>query len=250
MKRTRSPEALYAELSQVLTEGTADEALNQLDEICRSSPDDGGAFELRGLLAAQTGRPNLAVHYLEHADRLLPLEPLSYRILAHAYSGIGRDKQAVELLHRLAINHADLPWYNRLLARDLLCQGYPELATDALYQGVAFQPREDASWHDLSAAQSVQGDPPSTCLRSVARAIALAPETVEYRVTASNLLIRMDEPLAAYQTVCQVITADQCDLDCECCLWRLIYLFDCFDDHPRMSCCYRRLKSMMMMMMP
>ncbi|MCD0461159.1 tetratricopeptide repeat protein [Roseiconus lacunae] len=235
-------EMLYAELSQSIEDGCVEDAIEGLDAICRLNPEDGGAFELRGLLAAQTQRPNLAVLYLERADQLTVLEPLSYRILAFSYIAVGREKQGVELLCRIAVNFADQPWFNRLVARDLLCRGYPDFASDALIQGIGAVPSESETWHELAAVQSVQGESPEKCLDSVSRAIDLAPACVKYRVTASNLLIRLDALDLAYQTVCQVVTADNCEIDCECCLWRLIFLFDCFDDHERMAACYRRLR--------
>ncbi|MEM6472246.1 MAG: hypothetical protein AAF802_21980 [Planctomycetota bacterium] len=236
------PTELYAQLSASLSEGEFDQALQHAEEICRVCPEDGGAYEMRGLLAAKTGRPNLAVHYLETAKRFLPLEPLSVRLLGFAYLALGREEHGIRLLRDVASEHASEPAFNRLIGRDLLGQGYANHAIQVLTEGVQCNPDEHATWHELGAAQSVAGLSPAQCLDSVRKAIALEPNTTSYRVTASSLLIRLDRIVEAYQTVCQVISPDSCRLSCTCCLWRLIFLFDCFDDHARMKRCYTQLE--------
>lgn len=88
---------LYDELSIALAEGDIDDALAQLDVICRVHPDHGGAWELRGLLQAQAGRPNLAVRYFERASALVSLEVWSSRVMALQYLAIGHRQTAVGL---------------------------------------------------------------------------------------------------------------------------------------------------------
>ncbi|MEM9586813.1 MAG: hypothetical protein AAGA03_05995, partial [Planctomycetota bacterium] len=80
-----------------------------------------------------------------------------------------------------------------------------------------------------------------SCLESVQRAIELAPSTAEFRVTAATLMIRLDQVQAAYEVVRQVVTPQSVELDCPCCLWRLICIFDSFQDRERMAVCYDRL---------
>lgn len=89
------------------------------------------------------------------------------------------------------------------------------------------------------------GEKPEVCLQTVEHAIRLAPATVEFRVNAWTLLIRWNQTYEAYELVRQVVTEDRVDLDCECCLWRVICIFDSFDDEVRLRSCYRQLRRSM-----
>lgn len=235
---------LYDELSIALAEGDVDDALAQLDVICRVHPDHGGAWELRGLLQAQAGRPNLAVRYFERASGLVSLEVWSSRVMALQYLAIGHRQTAVGLLYTLGVATPVAPAMSRMFSRDLSTLGYPELSAEVIHTALARFRHEPLLWHELSAIQSQLGEPPSECLKSAERAILLAPGTAEFRVTAATLLIRMDLTAEAYHMVCEVVTNETVDLKCECCLWRLICIFDCFDDSARMAICYERLRSL------
>ncbi|TWT73309.1 tetratricopeptide repeat protein [Allorhodopirellula solitaria] len=238
----RTVQQLYDELSVALSDGDTDAALEQLDVICRVHSDHGGAWELRGLLQAQSGRPNLAVRYFERARELVSLEVWSSRIMAMQYLAIGREKTAVGLLYTLGVSAPLATAMTRLISHDLLTLGHPELSASVIRSALQRNRREPLLWHELSAIESRLGESPAVCLQSVENAILLAPEVAEFRVTAATLLIQMDLPSEAYEVVCQVVSGQSIELDCECCLWRLVCIFDCFDDHDRMAVCYQRLR--------
>ncbi|TWU18642.1 tetratricopeptide repeat protein [Allorhodopirellula heiligendammensis] len=235
---------LYDDLSTALSSRDTTAALEQLDIICRVHPHHGGAWELRGLLQAQAGRPNLAVRYFEQARELGSLEVWSSRIMALQYLEIGRDKTAVGLLYTIGVSLPLATAMSRLISHDLLTLGHPELSAGVIRTALDRDRNEPLLWHELSAIQSRLGEPPLECLKSAERAILLAPQIAEFRVTAATLLIQMDQSLEAYEMVRQVVSPESIELDCECCLWRLICIFDCFDDHDRMAVCYRRLRSL------
>lgn len=241
---TPTPQQLYDELSFVLSQGNVNAALEQLDMICRLHPDHGGAWELRGLLQAQSGRPNLAVRYFERASELVSLEIWSSRVMAIQYVMLGRERTAVGLLYTVGIKTSLPAAMSRLISQDLLTLGYPELSVEVIRAGISRHGGDPGLWHELSAIQSQLGESPLECLKSVERAILLAPGTAEFRVTAATLMIRMDLSVEAYEMVRQVVSSDAVELDCACCLWRLICIFDCFDDRVRMAVCYDRLRSL------
>jgi len=232
---------LYCDLTLLLSDGDLDGSLAILDQICRFHEDHGGAWELRGLLEAKAGRPNLSVQYLERASILTSLEIWSARTLAIQYTAIGRKNDAAEVLHCLGISGRLETGMLRVVARDLLKLNRPELSAIVIWDAVKADPDNALLWHALSAIQSVLGESPETCLQSVERAIELAPSATEFRVTAATIMIRMDQIKEAYDTVRQVVTPQRVDLDCPCCLWRLICIFESFDDHERMAVCYDRL---------
>lgn len=232
---------VYDQLAITLQEGDVERALRYLDVICQEQEDDGAAWELRGLLLAQTNRPAEAVCSFERASLLIPLEPWSSRIMAIQYIGVGKTKLGIDLLTELGKSSVLATPLIRMVSHDLLTIGHPERAAEVVSHAIKRCPDDATLWHELAAVQSVLGEDAAVCLETVSRAIELLPDAVEFRVTAATLLIRMDQILEAYQLVRQVVSNDSIDLDCDCCLWRLIHLFSCFDDHARMQICYRRL---------
>ncbi|MCG8651153.1 MAG: hypothetical protein MI861_15050, partial [Pirellulales bacterium] len=124
---------LYDELSEILAHGGIEAALEQLDRICQIHEDHGGAWELRGLLEAQAGRPHLAVSYFERASVLVPLEPWSSRVMAICYISIGKKDLGVDLLHWLGISDGASVPLVRIAAHDLIGFGYPELAANIVW---------------------------------------------------------------------------------------------------------------------
>ncbi|MEM9366073.1 MAG: hypothetical protein AAGD07_08750 [Planctomycetota bacterium] len=236
-------QTLYVELERLLEMGEIESSLDKLDQICLHHCDHGGAWELRGLLEAKADRPNRSVECLERASSLVPLEPWSSRVLAFQYIQIGKRDLGVDLLHQLGISGLVSTNMVRVLTHDLLKLGHPDLAASMIWTAITSDQDNPVLWHELCAVQSVLGEEPGICLQSVERAIQLDPNTVEYRVTAATLLISLDQAMEAYQLVRQVVSHTGINLDCPCCLWRLICLFDCFDDHARMKVCYDRLAS-------
>ncbi|MEM9827813.1 MAG: hypothetical protein AAF958_14575 [Planctomycetota bacterium] len=236
---------LYAELEATLYSGDIDSSLRLLQRVCGEFPDHVGAWELRGLLEAQRGRPRSAILYLNRAGEIGALETWSTRTLAMQYRAIDKTDVATDLLHSLGL-HGDLgTGLMRRVLHDLIELRRPELAAQLAWHELQLDAKNAVIWHELAAAQSVIGLPPEDCLRSVQHAIEIAPEIVEYRVTASTFLIRMDAIREAYDVVCQVVSPSKLQLDCPCCLWRLICLFETFGDHDRMSLCYRKLRTLL-----
>ena len=131
----------------------------------------------------------------------------------------------------------------RVISHDLLKLGHPELSTEVIWNSLIRNNKDAILWHELAAIQSAMGESPAVCLRTVQQAMTLSPDAVEFRVTAATLMIRLDQVEQAYQLVRQAVSQDGVDLDCACCLWRLICIFDCFEDHDRMAVCYLKLKS-------
>ncbi|MEM1228524.1 MAG: hypothetical protein AAGJ40_22760 [Planctomycetota bacterium] len=241
MKTHSTASQLYAELERHLGDDDLDGSLLVLDQICRLHDDHAGAWEMRGLLEAKAGRPNLSVRYFERASELASLEIWSSRTLAIQYVAIDRKELAAEVLHVLGLSGRLETAMLRVVSHDLLTLERPELAADITWNAIKSDRENALLWHELSAIQSVLGESPETCLQSVQRAIELAPVTTEFRVTAATLMIRMDQVQAAYDVVRQVVTPRHVELDCPCCLWRLICIFESFDDHERMAVCYDRL---------
>lgn len=241
METQSNVSVLYAELETRLTEGNLDRSLRVLDRICSQHDHHAGAWEMRGILEAKSGRPNLSIRYFERASELASLETWSSRTMAIQYVAIDRRDLGTKLLHTLGMSGRLQIGMLRTVSRDLLTLSRPELSADIIWNALKSDQDNALLWHELSAIQSVLGASPDVCLESVERAIRLAPTAIEFRVTAATLMIRLDQINEAYEMVRQVVTPQRVDLDCPCCLWRLICIFESFDDHERLAVCYDRL---------
>ncbi len=232
---------LYVQLEAFISQANIDGALSVLDDLCRKHSDQAAPWEIRGLLEATAGRPNSAIHYFKRASQFAPLEAWSVRTMALQYVALNKISVAIEILHTQGMSGQLETSLVRMLSTDLLNLGAPELSMDILNKAAQERPEDPLLWHELSAVQSRVGEPAEVCLNTVKMAIMLSPSTTEFRVTAATILIRMDELQMAYDLVCQVVTTTHIGLDCPCCLWRLICLFDSFEDIPRMEACYQQL---------
>ncbi len=232
---------LYVQLEACIKQADIDGALSVLDDLCRQHGDQVAPWEIRGLLEATAGRPNSAIHYFKRASQFAALEAWSVRTMALQYVALNKISVAVDILHTQGMTGQLETSMVRMLSTDLLNLGASELSLDILNKATQERPDDPLLWHELSAVQSSAGKPAEVCLNTVKMAIMLSPSTTEFRVTAATLLIRMDELQMAYDLVCQVVEPTHIGLDCPCCLWRLICLFDTFEDIARMEACYQQL---------
>ncbi|MEO1529499.1 MAG: hypothetical protein AAFX06_29095 [Planctomycetota bacterium] len=233
----------FNEFAELIETSGWQRAYDYIEELCSQTGDHGPAWEMRGLLASEVGESEQAVRSLENASLLVALEPVSSRTLALEYIRLGRRGLGIDLLHSLGMEDHIESALLRLLAQDLCRLGKPTLAVDCLASRLSFEREDAALWHDLSAAQTASGLAKERCLDSARRAIALAPSVTEFRVTASLLLIHLDRPDEAYHLVTELPAAAIRQIDCPCCLWRLICLFDCYNDRARARLCYDLLSA-------
>ena len=241
MNSQTSTADLYGRLEACMMQGDIDNALEVLDDLCRKHSDHAAPWEIRGLIEATAGRPNSAIHYLKRARQFAPLEVGSIRTMALQYVALNKIPVAIDILHTQGMKSHLETSSVRMLSTDLINLGAPGQSLQVLLKATQERPEDPLLWHELAAVQSRLGEPAAVCLNTVKMAIMLSPATTEFRVTAATILIRMDELQMAYDLVCQVVTPTHVGLDCVCCLWRLICLFDTFEDIPRMEICYQQL---------
>ena len=219
-------------------------AIQYVEECCIESPDNGAAWELLGLLHSKQGQSQNARDHLERASLLIPLESWSSRMLAIEYINTGSRELGIDLLTELGKADHVTSQLGRLIAQDLCRLACPRLACEVLLHRITADPNNSELWHELSAAQSAAGMPTEVCMETVEKAISIAPSVAEYRVTAATLMILLDEPRGAYELACSITLKGIRSLNCSCCVWRLICLFDCFDDHERVTICYEQMRKL------
>lgn len=216
-----------------------DVALQVMVGITQERPDSGPAWELRGLLESHLGFVSAAVSSLEQASLLVPLQPLASRCLALDYISQDRHRLGVELLVSLARAQQD-PYFVRRINYDLLKLSEYQASHQMLTESLACV---DSAllWHELSATLSKLNRPAEESLSAAMRAISLSPDFASYRVTAASLLVTMNEADDAFYLVRDLSAKQIQELDCLCCLWRLIHIYNCFDSDERVRLCYSRL---------
>ncbi|MEC8558134.1 MAG: hypothetical protein VXZ82_24260 [Planctomycetota bacterium] len=216
-----------------------DVALQVMVGITQERPDSGPAWELRGLLESHLGFVSAAVSSLEQASLLVPLQPLASRCLALDYISQDRHRLGVELLVSLARAQQD-PYFVRRINYDLLKLSEYQASHQMLTESLACV---DSAllWHELSATLSKLNRPAEESLSAAMRAISLSPDFASYRVTAASLLVTMNEADDAFYLVRDLSAKQIQELDCSCCLWRLIHIYNCFDSDERVRLCYSRL---------
>ena len=112
--------ARYARTIATYRNGRAVDALKQVDDLTRASPDDPYFWELKGQMLLETGKPKDALGPLRKAVSLAPRENLIKVLLGQALVAAGSRAdadEAVRLLSAAVINYPDLPGGYRALAR-------------------------------------------------------------------------------------------------------------------------------------
>ena len=131
--------ARYARAIAVYRSGRAVDALKQIDDLTRASPDNPYFWELKGQILLETGKPKDALGPLRKAVALAPNTNLIKVLLGQALVAVGSSsdaEEAVRLLSAAVVNYPDLPGGYHALARAYAMQGDVPMAQLATAQGL------------------------------------------------------------------------------------------------------------------
>lgn len=131
--------ARYARAIAVYRNGRAVDALNQVNDLVRASPNDAYFWELKGQILLETGKPNDALGPLRKAVSLAPSANLIKVLLGQALVAAGSRSdanEAVKLLSAAVVNYPDLPGGYHALARAYAMQDNIPMAQLATAQGL------------------------------------------------------------------------------------------------------------------
>lgn len=232
---------LLAEITDHLSNSEWDLAYQTMILRCDDAPNSGPAWELRGLIESHLSLHYEAIQSLEYASLLNPLDPLASRCLALEYMGAGKRELGIDLLISLA-SGVRSPEFIRLISHDLLQVGACEASFKVVSEALT-RVESALLWHELSATLSKMRRPAHDALAAALQAATMEPDAASYRVTAATLYISLDEPEEAYALVRYLSEDSIRRLDCACCLWRLICIFDCFESYDLLRVCYEQWAS-------
>ena len=131
--------ARYARTIAIYRNGRAVDALKQVDQLTRASPNDPYFWELEGQILLETGKPKDALGPLRKAVSLAPDANLIKVLLGQALVALGgrsNADEAVRLLSAAIVNYPDLPGGYHALARAYAMQDNEPLAQLATAQGL------------------------------------------------------------------------------------------------------------------
>jgi len=222
--------------------GRPAEALARLDEAISASPNDGRAWEMRGLLNGQLARFDDSVSDLEAASVLVPLGSASRIRLAVAYVRCGRRQLGRDLLiDEAAASPADCE--ASLAAASALDEIDDPYAALFTCRGIARRHPHEAEVYFRMGYFAARCGYPAHVTESLARkAIHLNPHEATYRLGLSAVLVRDGRNEEAFALVGPIGREQITAMTCTCCLHRLAALFEKFHDGARRSMCEDRIR--------
>lgn len=182
-----------------------------------------------------------AVAALETASMLIPLSPAGQVCLGQCYWHIGRTELSVELLTDLIESDRMTPPLLLQIATGLNNAGRPDLSMQACREAAASDSSFAQAYYDHGYYARRCGCRLSTIEALIRRAIAIAPDDVNYRIGLAGLYLENDERIAAYNVV-KGLSNEQIDcVCCSTCLKRVAELYKEQQDYRRLVLCNERL---------
>lgn len=222
-------------------QGDIDRAMAITRTHLRRNKEDGRGWELIGLIQYSRGRFAVSVSALERASLLVPLRPAAKVCLAHGYARIGRVELSRDLLVEQISDESLSIALLLQVATGLDSTDHPVLAMRACRKATERDPDHPQPYYDLGFYSARCGYPPHVTESLARRAIALDPKNVFYRVGLASFLMKQDRESEAYAIV-RAFSVEQIErIGCQCCLRRIIGLFEDASDYRRVILCRQRL---------
>lgn len=221
------------------------QALERISRLLNSHPDEGKAWELKGLVEDSLCWRNTSIRSLETASTLIPISASGQYVLARNYLEIGKHSLAKSVFSIL-LQRQDLP--EKLLpAISSLLGQHPDmthLALHACRKAVQRDPECAESWLGMACFMGKLGYPKEQIAGVLRKAVMLDPENRHYRIALSNVLEQSGQIDQAYCIVKEIKTAELSQIPCAACLQRLINIFSRAEDHTRREICLKILNQL------
>ena len=201
-------------------------------ELLAESPFDGDLHQEIGQALTAGREFELAQQALESAQMLVPLAVESQIDLAHCYIENGKQELAIGLLEPIK-EQQELSTAALLKAAEMLdrVNDYPG-AWQLSRRAVVAAPEDAKAWFHLSFYMGRLKAPFSQVEAAARRAINLAPDNAEFRISLAAALCHFQRYSDAMQLVGQLINSDLTKVCCSSCLQNLRNVFEtasCWD---------------------
>ncbi|MBX6312449.1 MAG: tetratricopeptide repeat protein [Isosphaeraceae bacterium] len=215
-------------------EGRIPEAIALAEEGLAQSPDDGGLWQIYGLLRRRIGDVDGARAALETASALMPLDPPARCALADCYALTGKTELAGDLYRQLAGDARCPTALLPAVASGLGSLGDDEAALGACCELARREPGSHEAYFGIGFYLRRLGHPPEAAIPPIARAQELAPGSTLYRMVLAGLLAGIGQREEAYDLLRGV---NPRLVGCRCCLRRMMAVFQHAGDRPRLDAC-------------
>jgi tetratricopeptide (TPR) repeat protein len=216
-------------------------AIDVLEAALMKESDAGPLWRLRAVLLAREGRHDEAFHDTQQALALVPVGPIGLLILADGYARTGLVNSAADVYQALA--------WDRDRPHDLWPAIFAGLfrlkrwaACLALCRRAAHErPDDDRAYFAMAQSLARLGRPAETIIAVLEKAIDLNPADARYRVLMSMQQLRCGRQHAAYDCIAQLSPESYAEIDCGCCVWKLLRLCVTVGDSQRAALLGARL---------
>ncbi|MFK7778600.1 MAG: hypothetical protein QM501_10900 [Gimesia sp.] len=232
---------------ELFRQGMHYQSLQQISQILKLHPDEGKAWELKGLIEDTLSCQHMSIRSLETATTLIPISASGQYVLAKNYLIIGKRSLAKSifsiLLQRTDIPEKLLPAISSYLGQ------YPDMAhiaLEACRKAVQLNPENGESWLGTAYFMGKVGHPKKHIANVLRKAVSLDPENHYYRLALGNLLEQTGQVDEAYLVIKGIRNSDLSKIPCSECLTKLITIFSLAEDNSRRKICLEKLKQLQM----
>ncbi len=195
-----STRELFATAMQHHRAGRFNAAEKLYRQILATDTNNADAWHMLGILALQTGRPQLAIDMIGRAIAQNAQPPSFHNNLGNAYAATGQWQEAESSYRRALERKRDYAEGHYNLGTALSSQHKLEEAVAAYRQALTLRPNHAETYLNLSNALQAQGKLDAAA-EACRQAISLKPQLVAAHNNLGNILVaqnRFDAALAAY----------------------------------------------------
>ena len=223
----------------LLKSGLINRVTDLAAEAVEDHPDDGPLWELLGVAYQREGRSTEALHALETASLLKPLDIGARFCLAEAYAATGSQELAVFVYRMVSEDPKSPVWLLPKVASHLGDMGEFEHALDVCQTIV----ERDFTRHEAHFGMGFYlrrlGAKMERVFSAIQQAFELSPESTLYRVVLASLLRESGRHEEAYELLQQIPVGS---VDCPHSLRRMLTIFHTASDMQRALDCSRCLR--------
>lgn len=221
------------------------QSLDWISQLLESQPEEGKAWELKGLIEDALHWHHLSIHSLETATTLIPISASGQYVLAKNYMEIGKHSLAKSVFSIL-LKRNDLPEQLFPALSSYLGQ-YPDLthlALEVCRKAAQRDPESGETWFGMAYFMGKLGYPREHIAGVLRKAVMIDPEHRHYRIALATLLEQTGKVQDAYLVVKEIKLSALTEIHCSKCLQKLVTIFSLANDRTRHNICLKKLNQL------
>lgn len=221
--------------TKLFQSGLSRAALDIIGIELELQPDQGSLWLLRGTILHAQGDWPTALAAIETASLLVPLTQGGQLVLADCYSHTDKHELAsIAYKHLLAQETLPIDYYAGLYA-GFKRAGQLELALSTCRKALELSPDNDDACFGMAHCMSGLAFPPRQITTVLRKAVELAPDKSQYRISLALQLVLTKRRKEAYQAFIKGAPGIIATITCKCIALRLLELCAWAGDETRCS---------------